>query len=978
MRNIRMTTCLLVLSCLQGIAQQVAPSISKEIFAHPPVSLGIRCWWWWLNGNVTKASITHDLEAMKEKGFSGACIFDAGGYDQWGNGPVPEGPMFGSPAWKELYLHAVKEASRLKLILSLNIQSGWNLGAPDVQPQEAAKQITWSEVVVNSNNGEIIQQLPLPPSKVNFYRDIGVVALPWHDTTGIIPLNNLLQKAAFNEVGGSATDTRFLLSNVQKENSAAQELYSNHKTVTPAVISTANNGKAHAAHSEVRDISGFMDSTGVLKWKAPAGKWVILRFGYTYNGAHISTSSGKWKGLVIDHMNAKHFNRYWDTHVKPLLDMIGPEAGKTLRYLQTDSWELGGLNWTENFRQEFQRRRGYDLLRYLPVVAGKVLGNTTISDNFLNDLRKTVSDCIAENHYKVFKEKAAAYGIGIQPESAGPHAGPFDGLKNLGYSDIMMGEFWSPSAHRPVASSRFFVKQASSAAHIYNKPLVGAEAFTTIGRHWNDVIWEQMKPSFDHEVCAGLNLTLLHTFTASPKEMGLPGQEYFAGTHFNPNITWWKYADAFFTYMARVQYLMQQGDFVADVLYYYGDHVPNIARLKEDDPGGALPGYDYDVINEDRLLALQVKDDWLTLPHGMRYRVLVLPDHGVLSLAALKKIEALVNAGATVIGNRIHTTASLVGGVRAERDALQLAAKLWGAEQTPRGSRKVGKGQIAWGYTAAEWLLRNGIPADCSVTTDSTSYAFPYIHHRKNGTDYYFVSNQQPVSTAALFTFRISGKQPELWDPVTGNTGEVLAFTQENGVTKVPVSFTPYGSWMVVFRENISTAEQGTTGSNTPVFLPADTLKEEWQVHFDTAWGGVERATFPQLVSWTERPEPGIKYYSGSAVYKTTFNGKAGEQLALDLGTVKDVGIAHVTLNGQDLGVVWAPPLRVPVSGILKNGKNVLEIEVINSWRNRLVGDRHQPEDKRFTRTNITIRPEWELLPSGLLGPVVIGRLEMK
>ncbi|MVT10123.1 glycosyl hydrolase [Chitinophaga tropicalis] len=975
MRNICLTACFLVLSCFRGFAQQSASSISSETFAHPSASSGIRCWWWWLNGNVTKASITRDLEAMKDKGFSGACIFDAGGYDQWGNGPVPEGPLFGSPAWKELYLHAVKEASRLGLVLSLNIQSGWNLGAPDVQPQEAAKHITWSETVVNSN-GQINQQLTLPPIRKNFYRDIVVLALPWHDTTGITPLNNLLQKAAFNEVGGSATDTRFLLSNAHKENSAAQELYSTHKQTTSAVISTVSDGRAHAAHREVLDISRFMDSTGMLKWNAPAGKWVVLRLGYTYNGAHISTSSGKWQGLVIDPMNTQHFTRYWNTHVKPLLELIGPEAGKTLRYLQTDSWELGGVNWTENFREEFRRRRGYDLLPYLPVIAGKIIDNTTTSDNFLNDFRKTVSDCIAENHYRIFQQKAAAYGMGIQPESGGPHAGPFDGIKNLGYSEIMMGEFWSPSAHRPVAASRFFVKQASSAAHIYNKPLVGAEAFTTIGRHWNDVIWEHMKPSFDHEVCAGLNLTLLHTFTASPKEMGLPGQEYFAGTHFNPNITWWKYADAFFTYMARVQYMMQQGDFVADVLYYYGDHVPNVARLKEDDPAGALPGYDYDVINEDRLLLLGVKDGWLTLPHGMRYRVMVLPDHRVLSLTALKRINALVIAGATIIGNRPVTTASLVGGAGAEKEALRLAGKLWGTMQTAKGSHTVGKGQIAWGYTAAEWLLKSGTPEDCTVKTDSVTYAFPYIHHRKDSIDYYYVSNQQPVATQATFTFRVSGKQPELWDPVTGQTRKALAFTQQSGLTTIPVPFSPYGSWLVVFREKILPSQQGIAANNTPVLLPVDTLNETWQVRFDTAWGGPAQAAFPRLTSWTERPESEIRYYSGSAVYKTTFSfsGAADDKLMLDLGAVKDVGIAHVTLNGHDQGVVWAPPLRVPVSGILKTGENTLEIEVINSWRNRLVGDRDRPVEKRFTRTNITIRPEWELLPSGLLGPVTILR----
>jgi hypothetical protein len=974
MRYDRLLACFLVLLSLQqGVAQQVLPSVNADSFAHPPASVGIRCWWWWLNGNVTRQSITRDLEAMKEKGFSGASIVDAGGYDQWGNGPVPEGPLFGSPAWRELYEHAVKEAHRLGLVLSLNIQSGWNLGAPDVQPQEATKHITWSETVIEGNK-PIVLQLSQPPSKLHFYRDIAVLALPWHDTAGITALNNLRQKAAFNEVGGSATDTRFLLSNGVKDNHAAQALYSSREEKSNYVISTENNGKAHARHQEVKDISRLMDSTGTLRWNAPPGKWVIMRFGYTNSGARISTSSGKWKGLVIDYMSAAHFNRYWDTHVKPLLESIGTDAGTTLRYLQTDSWELDGINWTEQFREEFRQRRGYDLLPYLPVVAGKIIDHPDASNYFLNDLRKTISDCIADNHYKVFQQRAAAYGIGIQPESAGPHAGPFDGLKNFGHSDIMMGEFWSPSAHRPVATSRFFVKQAASAAHIYNKPLVGAESFTTIGRHWNDVIWEHMKSSFDHEVCEGLNLTLLHTFTSSPAEMGLPGQEYFAGTHFNPNITWWKYADAFFSYMARIQYMMQQGQFVADVLYYYGDHVPNIARLKADDPAGALPGFDYDVINEDRLLALDVKDGWLTLPHGMHYRVLVLPGHKVLSLAALKKVDKLVQAGAVVIGTSVNTTASLVGGAASEQERAVLVNRLWGKTTTTKGSRRVGKGQIAWGYTAAEWLGKAGTAPDCAVQADSASFSFPYIHHTQDQTDYYFISNQQPVATNARFTFRVSGKQPELWNPVTGNTIPAQAFIQTNGLTTIPVPFTPFGSWLVVFREKIPVTQQGVAASNDYPFIPLDTLRGPWEVHFDTAWGGPDKVVFPQLISWTDRPEKGIREYSGSAVYRQTFQftGDTNEPAFIDLGVVKDVGIARVFLNGQDLGVVWAPPLQV--KGMLKTGENTITIEVINSWRNRLVGDRNLPAAQRFTQTNITIRPEWELLPAGLLGPVVIGK----
>ena len=939
--------CLALL--IQGALMAKSQQLSENSFQQPSSAYGIRCWWWWLNGNVTKQSITRDLEAMKEKGFSGASIVDAGGQDQRGNGNVPEGPLFGSPAWQELFRHAVKEAKRLGLELSLNIQSGWNLGAPDVQPQEAAKHLSWSETVVSGNG---VHTLPLPKAVHGFYKDIAVLAFPLGDTTGIKPIHQLRLKAAFDEAGSSAPDTRYLLEE-----------------------DTTDNDRIHADHRKVIDISRFMDSTGRLSWRAPAGKWVVLRMGYTLNGADISTSSGKWKGLVIDHMSRRHFTRYWDTHVKPLLESIGPDAGTTLRYLQTDSWELGGINWTEDFMQEFRRRRGYDLRPFLPVVAGKIIDSRDVSNRFLADLRKTISDCIADNHYKVFQEKAAAYGMGLQAESGGPHAGPFDALKNLGHSEIMMGEFWSPSPHRPRPENRFFVKQAASAAHIYDKKLVGAEAFTTIGRHWDDIIWEHMKPSFDHEICAGLNLTILHTFTSSPAEMGIPGQEYFAGTHINPNVTWWKYADAFFRYMARTQYMMQEGRFVADVLYYYGDHIPNIVRRKEDDPAGVLPGYDYDVINEERLLTLRVQEGRLVLPHGMSYRVLVLPGHRVLSLAALRKVHQLVLEGATVIGPRTQRIVSLEQEQLAQAQLREITRELWGSDTVSRGSRQIGKGRIAWGYTAAEWFASEGLAADCHF--DAPDTAFGYIHRRWNNDDYYFISSRQKQASTAQVSFRISGRLPELWDPVTGHTRPVVAYTQDNGIITMPVLFAPYGAWFVVFRKAIPVEQQGTASTNFPEIRSVDTLQGSWQVQFDERWGGPASVEFPALSSWTERPEDGIRYYSGAAVYRKEFTVDTGHlqgegQLYLNLGAVKDVGIASVTLNGRKLGILWAPPYRVSISGIVHAGSNVLEVEVINSWRNRLVGDRDKPAEQRFTKTNITIRPEWTLLESGLLGPVTL------
>lgn len=1062
-------------------------------FAKPPHEAGIRAFWWWLNGNVTKEAITRDLVEMKDKGYNGALIFDADGSAQTGHHRVPAGPVFGSPAWTELFVHACKEAERLNLELSLNIQSGWNLGGPNVPPELAAQQLTWTKVRVNGPQ-RIHRKLETPPGHRGFYRDITVIAVPVTDappserfvleasssqpnfpaaramdgdsntfwvsenqpredkpewllltlpepkeisrliiqgrpgygprdcdvevssdgrtfqtvkkisladgeslTTDIEPqrasfvrilftgaydrgrrdsqarnvqvaeirvlgggeefqprpIRHLSEKSATREIGGSAPDSRYLLFDVE-----------------PVA------GEKGVPSNDVIDLSGEMDTAGVLQWEAPEGQWEILRFGHTATGAHVSTHTQGWDGLVLDYLNPEALRDYWNRNIEALWEAIGPMAGTTLRYVHTDSWEGGGMNWTPGFDTSFKTRRGYDLLPWLPVVAGHMIESREASNAFLADLRKTIGDLVAD-HYEELARLAARHGMATHPESAGPHAGPLDGLKNYGRSELMMSEFWSPSPHRPHPPNRFFVKQASSAAHTYGKRLVGAEAFTTIGPHWNDVPWSQMKPSFDHEFCEGLNLVFHHTFTCSPKEMGIPGQEYFAGTHFNPQITWWEETPAFIDYMRRCQYMAQQGEFVADVLYYYGDHIPNIARRKADDPAGALPGFDYDVLSEELLLeSLTVEDGRLSLPSGMKYRVLVLPDHRVLSLGALKKVHALVNDGATVLGPKPERAVSLEGGAEGVVLFTKLAADLWGAAspgEGQKGSRNVGSGRIVWGNTAREFLLSDGVAQDVAFQDESSHATMSWIHYRIDDAEVYFLSEQTGGRTPVDAIFRVDGRIPELWNPVDGSIREANRFRLNDGRTHVPLEMGPFGSIFVVFRKPAT--EGRDDGPNFAEWKEHRMLGGPWEVAFDPKWGGPEEPVrFDALTSWTDRDEPGIKYYSGRARYRKTFQIDENDftkdtRLAIELGEVKDLGIARVILNGRDLGVVWIPPFRVTITDEVRTGKNVLEVEVVNSWRNRLIRDHDLPKSERLTNTNIVVK-NWALEESGLLGPV--------
>lgn len=937
----------------------------KVKFEKPESHSGVNCWWWWLNGNVDTAAITRDLEAMHSRNFHGAMIFDAGGHNQRGNRDIPDGPLFGSKAWNDLFVFALDEARRLGLEMGFNIQSGWNLGGPRVTPQYAAKQLTYSETRIRGGQ-DISLQLEQPESRLDYYRDISVLAFPLKASNKTLEgISDLELKLGFHELGGSAPDCRFLLGNRSGAKTLEYQAY-------------------RVDQREIISLSEMMDDQGKLHWEAPAGDWVVLRMGYTCTPAHVSTSSNQWQGNVLDYMSREAFDFYWEDVVEPIFEAAGDHVGSTLKYMETDSWECGGMNWTDKFAEEFLHYRGYDLQPYLPVVAGYVVDDLQTSNAFLADFRKTLGDLVAYNHYARFQDYAHQHGMGIQPESAGPHAGPMDGIKNYGFSDIVMSEFWSPSPHRPAPHNRFFLKQASSAAHIYGKKIVGAESFTTIGPHWNDELWHDQKSAFDHEICAGLNRMYFHTFTCSPPGMGLPGQEYFAGTHVNPQVSWWEQSGAFIDYMHRVQSVVQEGKFVADVLYYYGDHVPNVFPFKHSDPAVVMPGFDYDVCDETIFLQLQVADGKVLVPGGLKYRVLVLPDHRVLSLAVLEKLEKLVRDGATVMGRRPEKQISLVGGKEAKRTFRELSQKIWGTAGTETGERSYGKGKVAWGYTARSYLLSQGLAADFEVLGNESKTDFDYIHYTLGGRDVYLVTNQTTRRQKIISRFRVAGKQPELWDALSGNIREAEAFTQQDGQTSVPLTMEPYGSVLVVFNKKIPFDEQGIAERNYSDFETLKEISGEWMVHFDPQWGGPGSVVFHELTDWTQHRDEGIKYYSGQAVYSKNFNMEhaplEGNKYYLQLGSVKDVGIAELKINGADKGVSWTLPFRIEVTEELKQGENHMEVAVVNSWYNRVAGDQSFPDKKTYTFTNIDLKHDFRgrpideipLEPSGLLGPVTI------
>jgi len=688
------------------------------------------------------------------------------------------------------------------------------------------------------------------------------------------------------------------------------------------------------------DVTKFVDSDGKLNWEVPPGDWNVLRIGYTLHGNKIKCVGSGPTGFEIDTMSAAAMEAHFAETGAKLIADAGRFVGKTLQYFHIDSWELGQPTWTPRMRVEFQRRRGYDPLPYLPSVLGRTVDNETETRRFMQDYRRTAADLVAANYYGRFRELTLKGGLrGTDPESGGPMFTQWiDALQCEGINDIPMGEFWKRNSepdgpighhHNPTP------KQAACAAHIYGKPVCQAEAFTSFGCDWIDDPWS-MKDIGDAAFCEGLTRNVLCFWVHQPKLDAKPGFQWaHVGTHFDCNLTWWPMSKAWLTYLARCQHMLRQGFFVADFAYLLDETIPSfVAPRNTQKPAG----FDYDVLNAEVLLTrASAKDGRLVLPDGMSYRYLVLPQQpdAILSPAVRRKVAELAKAGVAVINSMTPT---------------------------------------------------DGLAPDIEFRGEGN---FDWIHRRAGTTDIYFVSNQSNAVATAEIVFRVAGKTPELWDAVTGEIRDLPEFREESGRTAVPMQFAPRQSWFVVFRKSTRLASRDGRAKNFLTRSVRSTLSGPWEVQFDPKWGGPSRVTFDKLEDWTKRAEPGIKYYSGIAIYRTQFTFHAS-RCFLDLGVVKN--LARVRLNGHDLGVVWTAPWQVDITCALKNGENDLEIEVANLWPNRLIGDATLPKEKRFTVTNVrtyddmssgayrclkceerkkTGKPA-ELLPSGLLGPVTL------
>ncbi len=724
--------------------------------------------------------------------------------------------------------------------------------------------------------------------------------------------------------------------------------------------------------NELVNLTSNLDKQGKLIWQIPEGKWEILRIGYSLTGAKNRPAVPSGLGFEVDKLSREYSKSYIQQYITPFKNKLGSLFGERLSYVIFDSWEAGMQNWTDDMINEFKQRRGYDPTSYLPALVGRVVESSEISDRFLWDFRRTLADMFAENHYGVISSYLKEQGIKTYGEASGVSLEILeDALLCKKFMDIPMGEFWVKDLH---SSLMYFqdIRGAASAAHIYGKRIAAAEAFTGGGYESPFTL----KKIADYWFCQGVNRLVFHTSAHQPNDEK-PGN-IMVGTHLNRNITWAADAKPFIDYLSRTSYMLQQGKFVADIVYLLNEGAPSSMPIWGD---GLVPkppeGYDYDYINTDVLLnRLSVdKNRNLTLPDGMKYRILVLPKIDKMTLPVLKKIEYLVKNGATIVGQKPIASPSLVGYPNSDLKIKELVSRIWGdLDGQSRNHMNYGRGNIFWGWSLERVLSTLDVRKDIEYSQPLDS-KFYWIHRKTKNQDIYFIVNDSEESQNIKIRFRVNGKIPQVWFPDTGER-ESIKYYEEDGMTVTSLNMLEHGSVFFVFNSDSSKLDSFDQSEEIKTIA---SINKNWNVIFKSPSEHLLLEKFNNLQSWTNNTNPQIKYFSGSAVYENTFDiklntKKSDEKIVLDLGNVQD--IAKIYLNGKYNGLLWKPPYTSDITKFIKTGENKIKIEVTNEWTNRIIGDLNSKESDRILHLSkdayYFFGPEPNLKKSGLIGPVTV------
>jgi hypothetical protein len=1081
MKKFKFWIVLASLSVLAGFQMRPPDDFDaiEKGFIHPPDSVRISTFYYWVNNHTSREGVIKDLNAMKKAGitriFIGTNIRNRTSWSRDLTGQYFGNVKVFSDEWWDILHTALKTAADLDIEVGLFNCPGWSQsGGPWVKPQQAMRYLDASEIRVKGP-GKISQVLPKTDT---FFQDVRVLAMrvspdyqqnlldlqktklhasnlriiPSPDPSHakyiltekesvldiILPTETTVRSLTFYpaEYLNATVDVRVKVDTgyksiqkveifrartvedlakgfephapyflslgevkaksfrlvFQKNGDVNSQLSNIVMSATPVIKNLPEKKLAKVVAAspswtgsrseperqsgkeimlpgkkDVLDISQYMSADGRLNWNAPKGEWIILRTGMRFINVQNGPASFEAEGLEVDKLNKTHVAFHFNAFIGQILQRIPANDRRTLKMVIMDSYERGGMNFTDGFLADFKKRYGYDATPYLPVYNGHIIGSPELSDRFLWDIRRMVADKLSYDYVGGFREVSHKHGLKTWLENYGHSGYPGEFLQYGGQSDEVAGEYWA----EPINDRRFENRGAASAAHIYGKNKAWAESFTSGSWTTNPgfaTYPKELKRISDWAFTEGINSTVLHLYIQQPYENDYPGIDAWFGTEFNRKNTWFNHIDLFTLYHKRCNFMLQQGLNVADIAYYIGEDNPIMRGTQEP----TLPkGFNYDYINAEVIIRdMKVKDDKLVLPHGTSYRILVLPPQETMRPEVLQKIEQLVARGAVVLGSPPGRSPGLQDYPYADQKVQELAKKMWGDASAKQ--RSYGKGIIFSNINLDEAFRLLNVAPDCLAGNEPVAFT----HRTVNGREIYFLSNlsNKPLEFRALF--RVKGLQPELWDALTGTTRPLPAFEQNAETTEVPLKLPVDGSAFIVFRKNGSPTARDLS-ANFPIPTVVATVNGSWQVLFEhdsVKRGPVEPIVLKELKDWTQFDDERIRYYSGTAVYTTSLmidQVPANKKFYLDLGSL--TATAKVKVNGTYVGGVWTSPYRVNVSGFIHTGKNSLEIEVINTWKNRLIGDHRLPEKDRIVQSkNNQWNAQTPLQQSGLLGPVTL------
>lgn len=989
--------------------------INKKEFQNPSSEYRPMIFWDWMHDMVSKEGITSDLESFKKFGLSGTLVMIIGeadaNFNPAHNMQNPIKPM--SEDFFDAWKFAAEESHRLGMTIISQCGPGWcHSGGPWIKPDQAIQHLAYSELNISLEAGQHLQ-----------------IFIDHPDKTADVKKETYKYKLA---LPGGEDFTKDIALLAYKE------------TDTLDV-------------KKIENLSEELDK-GMVEVYLPPGKWIIRRYAMKNANAYNRVPPEEGKGLECDKLDKDAVLAMYNGYVGRFVSQSPQLAGETIIGMEADSWEVGNPEWSKKFTKEFIHRRQYNPLPWLVFLKNDIpVKDPDLVERFKNDIYITQNELFAENFFSFLHDLLDKKGIKFFTE---PYVAPFDPVMAGGRVHVPMGEFW---ARGDVMHS---VRWAASAANTYGKKQVAAEAFT--GR-WSDEPWKMdpygLKRIGDLAFCNGLNMNILHGTAHQPwgnkVKPGMPMAWW--GTMFLPGQTWFETGKAWTDYLSRCQYLLSQGENVADIIFF----MPSL-NWREVTPTGLHKLFNYDVATEELLKeGLDWKDGFFILPSGARYKILILPKtNGIMEPEIIARLTELAKKGGTIIcQERPWRSGSLTDYPHRDEKVKRLANVLWGKTNGRNiVENQVGKGRLVWinhiynqnNDPETEWALRKfpqgafyNVPAhtlnwsDSLLTFMKSRGIYPDVQvsnitgnammwggmdytlsgkrtgedaigwtHRKVGNDdIFYLSNQTADSITPVITFNISGKTPELWMPETGEIFRTRKFDIQGDMTSIPIHFTPFGSLFIVFRE------KSDVNKPRPDFRKFDQqihLDEKWTINFPEGWGAPTKV-HSYLKSLTKFKQPGIKYFSGTASYKYELilkneDVKESQLVCLELGKIKN--IARITINGTFVTTLWKPPFSTNISSLLEEGKNTIQVEVTNTWNNRLIGDEQylddcewgplqynmcesagqrilkipewvfdgspRPSKKRYTFTTWKFHKSYDpLVESGLMGPVKINLKEI-